>query len=129
VLGDTSVLVSRYLTETDTWTTLTQLSDTRPVESIFGVSASIRGGHAVVGWMQDDSNNVTSSYIVARWNGSGWGAPETVGASDATIADAPGGPPAIAIDAQGNVTALWSQSVGNVRNIYINYYGPVAPSL
>ena len=127
--GSTSVLVSRYLTETDTWATPTLLNNsTSSGPMIVSMTASNRGGHAVVGWLQVDSNNVTSSYNVARWNGSGWGAPETIGPSIAGLAPSLG-LPVIAVDAQGNVTALWWQSVGNVSNIYINYYGPVAPSL
>jgi hypothetical protein len=120
-----SAYVSLFSAATASWSTPTLLGNYQAVVPLQpgSVVAGIRGGNAVVGWLQYDSNNVATIFNVARWNGTAWGAAETL-VPPANTSEIYG--PAVGIDAQGDVSALWWQQDGNV---YLNYYGPVAPFL
>ena len=121
-----SAYVSLYTAATNSWSTPTPLGNQSTLDagplSPAGIATAIRGDNAVVGWLQGNSNPVISTFNVSRWNGTAWGAAEMLVPSTNTAAISN---TAVGIDAQGDVSALWSQGT----NVYLNYYGPVAPSL
>ena len=126
--GTYTVCVSRFNAATASWSTPIVLGNQATLSSggvwaTNRVVAAIRGGNAVVGWLQNDSNNVATIFNVASWNGTSWGAAETLVQTTNTSEIYY---PAVGIDTQGDVSALWLQNDGNV---YLNYYGPAVPTL
>jgi len=76
-------------------------------------------GNALAVWYQSDGtrNNIWANRYTP---GSGWGYAERIETDDAGDAE----DPQIAIDADGNAMAVWSQSDGTRNNIRANRYTP-----
>src|SRR5690606_30593098 len=60
----------------------------------------------------------TDNYYVARFTGSSWTSPVAVDGRSNDVSSQP----AIAIDADGNITALFIQSDGSYNSVYANRY-------
>ena len=79
------------------------------------------GGNAIAVWQQSDGtryNILANRYTPA----SGWGEAELIETDNSGWAEHP----QVAVDPNGNATAVWSQSDGTLYNIWANRYTPVS---
>ncbi|MEK7411955.1 MAG: hypothetical protein AAB263_01415, partial [Planctomycetota bacterium] len=76
-------------------------------------------GKAIVVWQQLDAGNyrVYANHFVP---GQGWGTPERIENGSGSVFFTP----RVALDAQGNALAVWSQFDGTATNVYANRYHP-----
>ena len=73
-------------------------------------------GHAIAVWRQSDGTrfNIWANYF----DGAAWGPAELIETDDANTEENP----QIAVDADGNAIAVWSQSDGTRFSIWANYF-------
>ena len=119
---------SRYSAASHTFSaTATQVSTSAAYSAAgLSLSTSINGGNAVVAWLQQDVSGYDTIVEASRWNGSSWGAAEQL----SHLTDAAGDLSAsVAVDAQGNVSTLWSQwnYMGPGVQLYLDRYTASSP--
>jgi len=82
-------------------------------------------GNAVAVWRQSDGVGSLYSIWSSRYTPSGgWGAAEPIETNDAPVALGATPGPQVAIDGDGNATAVWLQSDGNADSVWSNRYTP-----
>ena len=112
---------SYYTQSNGSWSTPAQLNSYYSVNTGAGyTTASIQSGHAVVSWEQSDPTADDSNLMMSAWTGAGWGASQQL--SNFIDYRGDGRSSGVTVDAQGRVTAVWSQEdrvVGGFH-IYVN---------
>ncbi len=105
-----------YTASTGTWGTPEKI-ETDDAGSVFNYRIAFdANGNAIAIWEQDDGPDTDPNIITNIWSnrytaGTGWGTAELVETDDAGNAWSP----EIAIDANGNVLAVWQQTQGQPR--------------
>lgn len=123
----TSTYASRYSAATNAWSAAASLeSSTQAVDGYAGnLATAMRGGHAVVVWMQRKSaSDLDPSLHMSRWTGSAWSAAEVI---ESTLNTYGGRDPGVGIDADGNIAFAWTQWTGASHSIYVNRYSVSTP--
>lgn len=114
-----SVYASRYTASTDSWGTEELLESSDDGHAFDPQIAIDDDGNGVAVWWQFDSANIRHIYTNRYTPGAGWGTEERIESSDDENANYP----QIAIDDEGNVIAVWSQSdSANSNLLYANRY-------
>ncbi len=111
-----NIWANRYTASTDSWGTaeLVENDDNGAVNPQIAIDAN---GNAIVVWLQ--SNGTAGSIWANRYIPNfGWGSAQLIETDDTGDARAP----QIAIDANGNAIAVWSQEEGFRDNIWVNRY-------
>ena len=98
-----------------------------PVEDMVGTSyqselVADANGNATVVWVQFTgvTGTIESAWANRYTPGIGWGTPELIETSDSGHASSP----ELAVDASGDVTAVWTQDDGTANNLWANRYTP-----
>lgn len=114
-----SVYANRYAASTDSWGTEELLESSDDGHAFDPQIAIDDDGNGVAVWWQVDSANLRHIYTNRYTPGAGWGTEELIESSD----DGHAQYPQIAIDGEGNVIAVWSQSdSANDALLYANRY-------
>src|ERR1051325_646826 len=113
-----SVWVSRYSASANTWSTA-QTIETNTAAASNASAAINASGQAVVAWLQTASGPTPPIKVYAsRYVNGAWQTPALLETNANTVSV----PPAVALDASGNVQVVWQQSDGTAQSIYFNRF-------
>ncbi len=100
-----SAYAKRYSASTSSWGSVVTLESSGQVAS--NIRVAINGNNAAVSWTHNDGTN--ENVFAATYNGTAWSSATGI----ESISTASAGAPQVAIDGNGNATAIWGWTGGS----------------